>query len=121
VIPSVHAHPALLGQLADLSRRDGTAVRPFLFFSFFFFLFPSFFFQFPIFIFSFQVFFIFSVSVFFLTFLLLGIFSFTMEQTCAYNIYKRIREQDRHTNTCITWCNNAYKTSRAKYNTQKRS
>ena len=56
MIPSVHARPALLGQLADLSRRDGTVVRPFLFsfpflfFSFFFlslFLFSSpFFFSF---------------------------------------------------------------------------
>ena len=47
MIPSVHAHPALLGQLADLSRRDGTAVRPFLFlFSFFlFFIFFFFFFE----------------------------------------------------------------------------
>ena len=48
MIPSVHAHPALLGQLADLSRRDGTAVRPFLFSFgfFFFFFFFSFFFSF---------------------------------------------------------------------------
>ena len=63
MIPSVHAHPALLGQLADLSRRDGTAVRPFLFFSFLFFFF---------FFFSFFLSFFFLSQSFFLVF-----FSFT--------------------------------------------
>jgi len=37
--PTSSADPALLGQLADLSWRDGTAVRPFLFLFFFFFFF----------------------------------------------------------------------------------